>query len=408
MPRHIRILAGSLKRTAGSHIYNRELIRRLAARGNRVSVVSFDDGSEVSGGEDWGGEDWGDVEFTCLSRRDWNAIPGAWRFAATLQGLQSRRDVASATLDEPDVVIATEHLFLKAHARRFPRTPWLYLAHSLVIAHEIDSYGMTGLQRRLTRNFYIKQQLWALRHSSTIVRFNQSATNALRDFYGADSLQAPILINPTGIDAPDSPPRERRYDTQRPLRLLFVGRLVASKNLKFVLRSLTNYRGANWTLDVVGDGPELEDCRQLLRELQLASQVKLHGHQSNTAEWYDNADLLLFPSKLENMPLVLLESMAHGTPALVIREDGLNYQVPFSEVIDDGVTGLIAHDESDFVHRLGDILAKPEKLNGLSSNAQAQVREHYTWDQHLNCFDRYFDKLLGTALPKPSPVAVPC
>jgi hypothetical protein len=38
MPHLIRILAGSLKPTAGSHIYNRELIRRLAERGHRVSV----------------------------------------------------------------------------------------------------------------------------------------------------------------------------------------------------------------------------------------------------------------------------------------------------------------------------------------------------------------------------------
>jgi len=385
MLRHIRVLAGSLEPTAGSHIYNRELIRRLADRGNRVSVVSFDDGDE----------DWGDVEVTCLPRRDWAAIPGAWRFAATLQGLQSRRDISSATLAEPDVVIATEHLFLKAHARRFPRTPWLYLAHSLVIAHEIDSYGMTGLQHRLTRNFYIKQQMWALRHSSTIVRFNQSATNALQEFYGATALRSPILINPTGIDSPETPVRERRYNSERPLRLLFVGRLVASKNLHFVLQSLSNYRGANWTLDVVGDGPELGDCRQLIGQFQLDSQVTLHGHQSNTAEWYGNADLLLFPSKLENMPLVLLESMAHGTPALVIREDGERYRVPFSEVIEDNVTGFIADDENDFVRRLTDVIAQPAQLSDLSSNAQALVRENYTWNQHLNCFDKHIDKLLG-------------
>jgi glycosyltransferase involved in cell wall biosynthesis len=385
MLRHIRILAGSLKPTAGSHIYNRELIRRLAARGNRVSVVSFDDGDE----------DWGDIEVTCLPRRDWNTIPGAWRFAATLQGLQSRRDVGSVALDEPDIVIATEHLFLKTHARRFPRTPWLYLAHSLVIAHEIDSYGMTGLQHRLTRNFYIKQQLWALKHSSTIVRFNQSATNALQSFYGNAALRAPILVNPTGIDIPDVAVEKRRLDADSPLRLLFVGRLVASKNLKFVLRSLANHRGSNWNLDVVGDGPELDDCRNLVEELQLTSQVNLRGYQPNPADWYGQADLLLFPSKLENMPLVLLESMANGTPALVIREDGDNYRVPFSEVIEDGANGLIADDESDFQKRLAEVIARPESLVGLSASANAHVRENYTWDQHLNCFDRHIDKLLG-------------
>ena len=402
MLRHIRVLAGSLKPTAGSHIYNRELIRRLAARGNRVSVVSFDDGDE-----DWGDEDWGEVQVTSLPRRDWNTIPGAWRFAATLQGLQSRHDLLSAPLDEPDIVIATEHLFLKAHAKRFPRTPWLYLAHSLVIAHEIDSYGMTGLQHRLTRNFYIKQQLWALRHSSTIVRFNQSATNALQSFYGADTLQAPILINPTGIDIPDIAIEKRRFDADSPLRLLFVGRLVASKNLKFVLKSLANNRGSNWILDVIGDGPELEDCRKLVEELQLTSQVNLRGYQPNTADWYGKADILLFPSKLENMPLVLLESMANGTPALVIREDGENYRVPFSEVIEDGFNGLIAEDESDFRKRLTEMIARPESLTDLSANAYAYVRETYTWDQHLNCFDRHFDKLLGQSPHAAASTVVP-
>ena len=387
MVRHIRVLAGSLKPTAGSHIYNRELIRRLAARGNRVSVVSFDNGDD----------DWGDIEVTCLPRRDWNAIPGAWRFAATLQGSQSRRDIVSATLDEPDIVIGTEHLFLKAHAKRFPRTPWLYLAHSLVIAHEIDSYGITGLQHRLTRNFYIKQQMWALRNSSTIVRFNQSATNALQQFYGAEALRAPILINPTGIDALDTTLNENPEIVDGPLRLLFVGRLVASKNLKFVLESLVMNRGSNWTLDVVGDGPELEDCRTLVEELQLTPQVNLRGYQSNPTEWYRKADLLLFPSKLENMPLVLLESMANGTPALVIREDGDQYRVPFSEVVEDNVTGLIADDEDDFRKWLTEVIANPEILPNLSANAQAQVREQYTWDQHLDCFEKHIDKLLGQA-----------
>jgi glycosyltransferase involved in cell wall biosynthesis len=385
MLRHIRILAGSLKPTAGSHIYNRELIRRLAARGNRVSVVSFDDGDD----------EWGDVEVSCLPRRDWNTIPGAWRFAATLQGLQSRHDLLSATLGEPDIVIATEHLFLKAHAKRFPRTPWMYLPHSLVIAHEIDSYGMAGLQHRLTRNFYIKQQLWALQHSSTIVRFNQSATDALLGFYSADALRAPILINPTGIDIPDITIQQRSSDADSPLRLLFVGRIVASKNLKFVLQSLANNRGSNWTLDVVGDGPELEACRDLVGELRLTAQVNLHGYQPNPADWYGKADLLLFPSKLESMGLVLLESMANGTPALVIREDGDMYRVPFSEVIEDGVNGLIADDEPDFQKRLTEVIARPELVGDLSINAFAHVRETYTWDQHLTCFEQQIDKLLG-------------
>ena len=116
---------------------------------------------------------------------------------------------------------------------------------------------------------------------------------------------------------------------------------------------------------------------------------------------YMNADLLLFPSKLENMPLVLLESMANGTPALVIREDGDRYRVPFSEVVEDNVIDLIADDEAGFRARLANVIANPQILDNLSANAQAQVREHYTWDQHLDCFEQHIDKLLGQA-PHPA------
>ena len=305
--------------------------------------------------------------------------------------MQSKRDIANAQLDEPDVVIAAEHLFLKGHAQRFTRTPWLYLPHSLVIAHEIDSYGMTGIQHRLARHFYVRQQLWAIRHCSTIVRFNESATNALREFYGTQAVRA----HPTGIDLPDASPRGRDPESNGPLRLLFVGRLVASKNLKFVLQTLANNRGENWILDVAGDGPELQECRDQVQQLQLSSQVNLRGHQANPTEWYGKADLLLFPSKLESMGLVLLESMAHGTPALVIREDGNRYRVPFSEVIKDNVTGLIANDEEDFQRRLADVIAEPNNLDSLSTHAQKLVQEHYTWDRHLNRFEEHIDELLG-------------
>jgi glycosyltransferase involved in cell wall biosynthesis len=173
-----------------------------------------------------------------------------------------------------------------------------------------------------------------------------------------------------------------------------------------VLQTLANNRGENWILDVAGDGPELQECRDQVQQLQLSSQVNLRGHQANPTEWYGKADLLLFPSKLESMGLVLLESMAHGTPALVIREDGNRYRVPFSEVIKDNVTGLIANDEEDFQRRLADVIAEPNNLDSLSTrsrlaldslstHAQKLVQEHYTWDRHLNRFEEHIDELLG-------------
>ena len=390
MPCHVRILTGSLKPTAGSHIYNRELIRRLAGRGHRVSVVCFDDG----------GDDWGDVELTTLPRCEWNSIPMAWRFATPLQGLRSRFDVATAALSKPDVVIAAEHLFLKPHARRFPQTPWLYLPHSLVIAHEIDSYGMSGLQSQLTQRFYVRQQRWALQHATGVVRFNQTAATALRDYYGPSLARAPFLINPVGIDVPQTEIARRSRRASARLNLLFTGRLVPSKNLQLVLQSLQPHRDQNWTLNVLGDGPDRETLQATAERLGLTGQVIFHGHQADLTHWYEQADLLVFPSKLESMGLSLLEAMAHGVPALVVREDGSNYRVPFSEVVDDRVTGLLARDEKDFAERLSEVIRRPASLSSLALNARRHVAEHYSWDRHLERFERQFEILCEPQSPR--------
>jgi glycosyltransferase involved in cell wall biosynthesis len=189
---------------------------------------------------------------------------------------------------------------------------------------------------------------------------------------------------------------QRETEPGRPLRLLFVGRLVASKNLDLVLRSFGRHRGRNWTLDVIGDGPERDHSQKLVDELGLRSNVTLHGHQSNPGDWYGKADLLLFPSKLESMGLVLLEAMAHGTPALVIREDGEQYRVPFSEVIRDNETGLLADDEDDFARRLADTIDQPAKVRRMSDSVRNYLRDHYSWDQHLNRYEECFEQLLSS------------
>lgn len=379
---HVRILAGSLTPQAGSHIYNSELIRRLAARGHRVSVVALDDG----------GDRWSPIEVTVLPKHSWKTMPVLWRFAGPLQGLLASRQIAAARLDRPDVVIAAEHFFLKPHARRFRRVPWLYLPHSLVIGREIDSYGMSGLQAQITQKYYVRQQRWALKHASGIVRFNRIAADALRNHYAA-AVRAPMLINPPGVDIPASlPPRGER--AAGPLRMLFVGRLVPSKNVDFLVQSLGPHRDASWTLDVVGEGPERTQCEAQARKLGISDRVRFHGHQTDIGPWYRAADLFVFPSRLESMGLAVLEAMSHGVPPLVIQADGDRYRVPFAEVVTDRANGLLARDEKDFQRRLCEAIAHPEQTGALSNSARRHVAMLYNWNRHLSAFESAFEQLL--------------
>src|SRR5215472_3549131 len=115
---HVRILAGLLDRKAGSHVYHVDLATRLQARGHRVSVVCF----RAEAG----------LPFETVEIPRPEAWPFFWRVRSATDYIGVSRRLWQATLDRPDVTIGGEHLFLRAHARRFPG-PWIYLPHSLLL-----------------------------------------------------------------------------------------------------------------------------------------------------------------------------------------------------------------------------------------------------------------------------------
>jgi len=379
----VRLLVGSLQPTAGSHIYNRELIRRLAERGHRVSVVAFDDG----------GTDWNGIKLHVLPEGLWQKLPVLWRWASRFRTFDFRWRLPRLNLNQPDVVIGTEHLMLKPHAACFPGVPWLYLPHSNVAAVEIESYGLRGLHRRSAIRVYHELQQWALKHASHVVRFNQHSCRSLLSYHGQDSVDAEFFVNPQGVDLPEMPRVPRVWPSSDPVRLLFLGRLVPSKNLPFVLQSLAVESQRNWVLDVVGDGSERAACEALSERLGLADRVLFHGQQSNVSDWYRRADLFVFPTKLECAPLVLIEALAHGLPSLVIREHGEHYRVPFAEMID-GTNGLLADDEQHFRQLLSQVLHDPQQLEPISFNAAAFARAQFSWQRHLERFEAMFEEVV--------------
>jgi glycosyltransferase involved in cell wall biosynthesis len=87
------------------------------------------------------------------------------------------------------------------------------------------------------------------------------------------------------------------------------------------------------TLTVAGSGPRRDALVQLATELGIAGEVTFTGRldNENIAELYRRADVVLNPSRVDNMPNSLLEAMASGVPIVSTDVGGIPYFVRHEE-----------------------------------------------------------------------------
>lgn len=110
--------------------------------------------------------------------------------------------------------------------------------------------------------------------------------------------------------------RKEQRRKAKPLRLLFVGRLLPQKRCSDLIAAcgVLRARRVDWKLDIVGDGPLKNDLQHLSRELGIDDRVVFRGHRDDVSRFMQEADVLIVPSEREGMSNVILEGMSIGIP----------------------------------------------------------------------------------------------
>jgi len=153
----------------------------------------------------------------------------------------------------------------------------------------------------------------------------------------APSHWAKMHIVRCGLPFERLPSRSPRGNEAR--TIICVGRLSPEKGQAGLLRvfALLQRTHPGLRLRLVGDGPDRETLGTLVDELGIARSVSFLGRLSeeDTLEAIAQSDLLVLPSFMEGLPIVLMEAMALGVPAVASRVAGI------PELIVDGETGLL-------------------------------------------------------------------
>jgi glycosyltransferase involved in cell wall biosynthesis len=120
-------------------------------------------------------------------------------------------------------------------------------------------------------------------------------------------------------------PYKTSYDRHTPLRLAAAGRLVGRKNMIVAIEAVRalRARGDAVTLDIFGDGPELDAMREASIAWGVADAVHLAGYKQDWAHQALDHDVFVNLSDTEGFCIVVAEAMAAGLPVVATDVGGI-------------------------------------------------------------------------------------
>ena len=128
-------------------------------------------------------------------------------------------------------------------------------------------------------------------------------------------------------------------------------------------------------LDLVGGGPLEKDIRNLVRKMKLTGvDFKGVATRGEIGRFYDEADIFINASRLDNMPVSVLEAFASGMPVVSTEPEGMRY------LVDHGRTGLLSApgDATALAQNVIRVLQDAELAHRLVSNARQEF-QRYSW-----------------------------
>ena len=101
-----------------------------------------------------------------------------------------------------------------------------------------------------------------------------------------------------------------------------MGDLIDRKNYKTAIQAIALANDKKIHYLICGQGPELENLTQLVKDLQLEQQVHFLGFRTDIKELLKISDIFLFTTKQEGLPRSMMEAMASGLPCIASKIRG--------------------------------------------------------------------------------------
>ena len=187
--------------------------------------------------------------------------------------------------------------------------------------------------------------------------------------------------------------KELNIETNKTL-LVFVGRLVSFKGVKYLIQACTYLNKKDYHLIIVGDGPLKNELVNLTNKLILQDNITFVGKVEFTKVPYfmASADFFVLPSLDEGFGRVIIESMAVKTLVLASRVGGIQ------DIIVDNETGFFMEsaNKEDIANIIKKVLnMKKEDLAIIIEKSHKIVNDNYEFNTSMNKFIKLYNRTIS-------------
>jgi glycosyltransferase involved in cell wall biosynthesis len=207
-----------------------------------------------------------------------------------------------------------------------------------------------------------------------------------------------ISVIPNAVDLEKFSPgigNKEKYKKELDVKSRFLIIFVASmdrhhayKGVEYLLSAIKQIKDLDVLFVLVGDGILRQKYMEIANSVGISTKIRFTGRIDDDLliKYYRAADIFVLPSvSTENMPIVMIEAMACGTPIITTCLHG-----PM-EMIQEGVNGHLVKpkDSAGLARAVEMILSDESKLREMQKNARQAAIEKYSWDDVLK---KYFNE----------------
>jgi glycosyltransferase involved in cell wall biosynthesis len=363
----------------------RETVRRLTARGHRVSVLAPSFKGLAS------------HEIDGVTVRRFRYAPRAWECLTHEQGAPNRiRKPIYQFLGLPYVLsgIASAHALARRERFDVIHAHWPF-PHGPIAAAARRACGAPVVMNSHGAEFALaRRKKWvrpllakSLQNSDRLISNSSHTAAEVKGLSGCDSQVIPygstVAARPTPLPRNAVP------------KILFTGRLIQRKGVEYLIRAMPQILATRQAvLQITGDGDQRAGLEDLTRSLGLCGAVEFHGFVGNEEldRLYAGCDVYVNPSVIddkgdtEGLGVGPIEAFCHGRPVVACAVGGI------PDVVKHEWTGLLVpeKDPAALATAILDVLSDAARAETLAAAGLEFSRRQFDWDRIVDTIESVY------------------